>query len=85
MHQVQDPVYTSYAYTGCLLLKDYLQVFYSLDGARYNKEMEAFISRFKTENRSLLLYAPTIETLELIVNVRMRYYNEVLRLSALDN
>ena len=85
MHQDQDPVYTSYAWTGRLLLRDHLQVSYSLDGARGNTEMEAFISRFKNENRSLLLDAPTIETLERVVNVRMRYYNEVRRHSALDN
>jgi putative transposase len=85
MHQDQDPVYTSYAWTGRLLLRDHLQVSYSLDGARGNTEMEAFISRFKNENRSLLLDAPTIETLKRIVNVRMRYYNEVRRHSALDN
>jgi transposase InsO family protein len=47
--------------------------------------MEAFISRFKNENRSLLLDAPTIEALERVVTVRMRYYNEVRRHSALDN
>ena len=83
MHQ--DPVYTSYAWTGRLLLHDRLQVSYSLDGARGNTEMEAFISRFKNENRSLLLDAPTIEALERVVNVRMCYYNEVRRHSALDN
>lgn len=85
MHQDQDPVYTSYAWTGRLLLRDHLQVSYSLDGARGNTEMEAFISRFKNENRSLLLDAPTIEALERVVNVRMCYYNGVRRHSALDN
>ena len=85
MHHDQDPVYTSYAWTGRLLLRDHLQVSYSLDGARGNTEMEAFISRFKNENRSLLLDAPTIEALERVVNVRMRYYNEVRRHSALNN
>ena len=85
MHQDQDPVYISYAWTGSLLLRDHLQVSYSLDGARGNTEMEAFISRFKNENRSLLLDAPTIEALERIVNERMRYYNEVRRHSVLDN
>jgi putative transposase len=85
MHQDQDPVYTSYAWTGRLLLLDRLQVSYSLNGARGNTEMEAFISRFKTENRSLLLDAPTIEALKRVVKVRMRYYNEVRRHSALNN
>ena len=85
MHQDQDSVYTSYAWTGHLLLRDHLQVSYSLDGARGNTEMEAFISRFKNENRSLFLDAPTIEALERVVTVRMRYYNEVRRHSVLDN
>ena len=85
MHQDQDPVYTSYAWTGRLLLRDHLQISYSLDGARGNTEMEAFISRFKNENRSLLVDAPTIEALERVVTVRMRYYNEVRWHSALDN
>lgn len=85
MHHDQDPVYTSYAWTGRLLLGDQLQLSYSLDGARGNTEMESFISRFKNENRSLLLDAPTIEVLEQVVNVRMRYYNEVRRHSVLNN
>ena len=85
MHQDQDPVYTSYAWTGRLLLRDRLQISYSLDGARGNTKMEAFISRFKNENRSLLLDAPTIEVLERTVDVRMNYYNEIRRHSALDN
>ena len=87
MHHDQDPVYTSYAWTGRLLLRDCLQISYTLDGAegRGNTEMEAFISRFKNENRSLLLDAPTIEVLERIVNERMQYYNDVRRHSALDN
>ena len=85
MHQDQGSVYTSYAWTGRLLLNDHLQISYSLDGARGNTEMEAFISRFKNENRSLLLDAPTIEALKWVVNVRMRYYNEARRHSALGN
>ena len=85
MHQDQDSVYTSYAWTARLLLRDHLQISYSLDGARGNTEMESFISRFKNENRSLLFDAPTIEALERVVNVRMRYYNEVRRHSSLDN
>lgn len=85
MHHDQDPVYTSYAWTGRLLLRDQLQLSYTLDGAKDNTEMEAFISRFKNENRSLLLDAPTIEALEQVVNERMRYYNEVRRHSTIGN
>ncbi len=85
MHQDQDPVCTSYAWTGRLLLHDHLQVSYSPDGARGNTEMESFISRFKNENRSLLLDAATIEALKRVVNGRMRYDNEDRRHSALGN
>jgi putative transposase len=85
MHHDQDSAYTSYAWTGRLLLQDQLQISYTLDGAKDNPEMEAFISRFKNENRSLLLDAPTIEMLAKIVDVRLHYYNDVRRHSALDN
>jgi putative transposase len=85
MHQDQDPVYTSYDWTGRLLLCDHLQISYTLDGARGNTEMEAFFSRFKNENRSLLLDAPTVEALDKVVNERMRYYNDVRRHSVLNN
>jgi putative transposase len=85
MHHDQDSVYTSYAWTGRLLLRDYLRISYSLDGARGNTEMEAFISRFKNENRSLLLDAPTVEVLERIVDERMHYYNGICRHSVLAN
>lgn len=85
MHHDQDPVYTSYAWTSRLLLQDQLQISYTLDGAKDNPEMESFISRFKNENRSLLLDAPTIEMLIRVVNERMHYYNDVRRHSALNN
>ncbi len=85
MRHDQDPVYTSYDWSGRLLLRDQLQLSYSLDGARGNTEIEAFISRFKNENRSLLLDAPTMEALEQVVYEPMRYYNEVRRHSALQN
>ena len=62
-----------------------MQVSYSLDDAKGNIEMEAFISRFKNENRSLLLDALTIEALERVVTVRMRYCNEARRHSGLGN
>ena len=85
MHHDQDPVYTSYAWTGRLLLQDRLRISYALDGAKDNPEMESFNSRFKNENRSLLLDAPTVEILAKVVNERMDYYNDVRRHSALSN
>ena len=85
MHHDQDSVYTSYDWTGRLLLQDHLRISYTLDGAKHNPEMESFFSRFKNENRSLLLDAPTIEALAKVVAVRMHYYNDVRRHSVLDN
>lgn len=85
LHHDQDSVYTSYDWTGQLLLVDKVRLSYALDGAKDNPEMEAFFGRFKTENRSLFLDAPTIEALSHVVNVRMGYYNQVRRHSSLAN
>lgn len=83
VHHDQDTVYTSYAWTGQLLLEDQVQVSYSLDGAKGNTEMEAFFSRFKSENRSLLVEARTIEELRRAVADRMNYFNKERRHSRL--
>jgi len=85
VHQDQDPVFTSYAWTGQLLLRDEARISYALGGAKDNPEMEAFNSRFKTENRSLLLDAVDLTELIRLVSRRMRYYNRVRRHSALGN
>lgn len=75
VHQDQDPVFTSYRWVDQLLVKDRARVSYSLNGARGNTEMESFNSRFKTENRSLLLDTQTLKELEHMVGERMGYYN----------
>jgi len=75
LHHDQDPVYTGYQWTAQLLLKDHVRVSYALRGARDNPEMEAFNSRFKTENRSLLLDAQKLEELQLVGRERMEYHN----------
>jgi hypothetical protein len=80
-----DPVYTGHDRTGRLLLRDHLQIYWALDGARDNTDMEAFISGFKNENQSLRLDAPATEALEKVVNEQMRYCNEVRRHTVLDN
>ncbi|MGH2670587.1 MAG: DDE-type integrase/transposase/recombinase, partial [bacterium] len=71
VHHDQDPVFTGYAWTGQLLLKDQVRVSYALRGARDNPEMEAFNSRFKSENRSLFLDARTLASLRAVVAERM--------------
>ena len=75
VHHDQDPVFTGYGWTGQLLLEDHVRVSYALNGARDNPEMESFISRFKTENRSLLLDAQKLHELQSLVSERMGYHN----------
>jgi transposase InsO family protein len=75
IHHDQDPVFTSYAWTSQILLDDHARVSYAINGARDNTEMESFFSRFKTENRSLLLDAQTLNELIALVAERMHYYN----------
>ena len=83
LHHDQDPVFTSYRWTSQLLLKDQIRVSYALSGARDNPEMESFNSRFKTENRSLLLDAQTLEELQYVVREKMAYHNGVRRHSTI--
>ena len=85
VHHDQDPVFTSYGWTGQLLLRDEARISYALGGAKDNPEMESFNSRFKTENRSLLLDAVDLADLIRLVSRRMRYYNRVRRHSTLGN
>jgi len=82
-HHDQDPVFTGYAWTSRLLLEDHVRVSYALNGARDNPEMEAFNSRFKTENRSLFLDAQTLTQLVAVVGRRMNYYNHDRRHSSI--
>lgn len=83
VHHDQDPVYTSYRWTGQLLIEDEVRLSYALSGAKDNPYMEAFFSRFKTENRSLFLDAESIEELTQIVEERIIYYNTERRHSSL--
>ena len=85
VHQDRDPVFTSYAWTGTLLLKDKAKLSYALGGAQDNAAMESFFGRFKTENRSLILDAESLEDLRRVVDDRMRYYNDERRHSSIGN
>lgn len=78
VHHDQDPVFTGYGWTA-QLLDDQVRLSYALRGAQDNPEMEAFISRFKEENRSLLLDAQTLDELRAVVRDRMVYYNSERR------
>lgn len=79
LHRDRDPVYTGYGWTARLLLEDGGRLSYTLNGARDNPQMEAFISRFKAENRSLLLDAQDLAELAEVVDQRMWYYNSERR------
>jgi hypothetical protein len=46
IHHDQDPVFTSYARTHCLLIEDRCRISYALEGARDNPRMEGFFDRF---------------------------------------
>ncbi len=83
VHHDQDPVFTGYGWTSRLLLDDRVQLSYALNGARDNPQMEAFNSRFKTENRSLVNEAQTFEELVVLLADRFNYYNRERRHSAI--
>ena len=85
VHHDQDSVYTGYGWTGQLVLRDRVQLSYALDDCRDNTEMESFHSRFKSENRSLLVEAASFAELARIVGQRIAYYNRRRRHSALGN
>jgi transposase InsO family protein len=83
VHHDQDAVYTGYAWTGQLLLKDKVQLSYALDGAKDNPAMESFNSRFKAEGASLFLDAADLDQLEQVVAKQMTYHNTKRRHSSL--
>jgi transposase InsO family protein len=83
IHHDRDPVFTGYGWTAQLLLEDAVRLSYTLNGVKDNPEMEAFISRFKAENRSLLLDAQDLSELAEVVDQRMWYYNSERRHSSI--
>lgn len=83
VHHDQDPVLTSFAWTSQLLPRDRVRISYALNGDRDNPQMESFIGRFKTQNRSLLLDAQTLEGLQAAVAETMDYYNNRRRHSTI--
>jgi len=83
VHHDQDSVYVGYCWTGQLLLRDQVRISYTLNGAKDNPEMEAFFSRFKTENRSLFLGAKNSRELSQVIGERIGYYNGERRHSSL--
>ena len=85
LHQDQDSVYTSYDWTGQLLLEDQAKLSYALAGAKDNPHMESFFSRFKAEGHSLILQAGTMDELQAVIEQRVRFYNQVRYHSSLGD
>ena len=83
VHHDQDPVFVGYGWTSRVLLDDGVRISYSLKGAQGNPEMEAFLSRFKTENQGLLLDCETLDELTGVVAARIEYYNRDRRHSTI--
>ncbi len=74
-----------YGWTGQLLVRDHVRLSYALHGCRDNPEMESFHGRFKSENRSLFLDAPTLTDLRRLVAQRITYDTGRRRHSSLGN
>lgn len=85
LHHDQDSVYTSYDWTGQLLLKDRIRLSFALAGAKDNPQMESFFSRFKDEGHSEFLDAKTLAELEEVVARRIEFYNRERYHSSLGN
>lgn len=85
IHHDQDGVYTGHRWLYEVVVNSKARISYSEDGAKGNVHMEAFIGRFKDENRLILWEQDDIEELEKLVNKRIRYYNFIRRHSALGN
>ncbi|MDZ7586130.1 MAG: IS3 family transposase [Patescibacteria group bacterium] len=85
IHHDQDPVYTGYDWIHRVLLTNQAQISYALRGAKDNPEIESFHSRFKPENKSLLLDCQTLGELTAVVNERLIYYNTQRRHSSIGN
>lgn len=84
LHHDQDPVYTSYRWTGQLLRKDKARLSFALQGAKDNPAMESFNGRFKAEAHSLFLEATDLAQLRKVIDQRIHYYNGQRRHSSLN-
>jgi len=85
VHTDQDSVFKSYDWLRTVITEDWCVVSYSEDGARENPWIESVWSRFKDDNYSLLIEAPTLEEVIRIVDDRMGYYHERRRHSGTGN
>lgn len=84
IHHDQDGVFIGHMWLYQVVVKDKIQISYSLDGAKGNVYMESFNGRFKEENRLLFWEQEDLESLRKVVKSRIGYYNHVRRHSVLD-
>jgi len=84
IHHDQDGVFIGHRWLNQVMVKDKMQISFSLDGAKGNVYIESFNGRFKEENRLLFWEQEDLESLRKVVKSRMRYYNQVRKHSALD-
>lgn len=85
VHSDQDSVYTSHDYLSKLLVDDHVRISFSERGCRDNPWIESFWGRMKTEIRSEILEAATLEELIAVIERRIDYYNQRRRHSAIGN
>jgi putative transposase len=85
IHHDQDSVYISHRWLYEIAIKCNARVSYSENGAKENVHMESFNGRFKSENRLLFWEQDDFESLEKVVNDKIRYYNRIRRHSSLGN
>jgi len=85
VHQDLDSVYTSYAWTRRLLIKDEVRLSYSENGANDNPWIESLWARLKTEIESKIIEALTLEQLKEVINEHFEYYNDERRHSSIGN
>lgn len=85
IHHDQDGVYLGYGWLHRVMVQGKARVSYSENGARGNVQMESFNGRFKEENRLLFWEQEDFQSLQAVVDERIRYYNRVRRHSALGN
>jgi transposase InsO family protein len=85
VHHDRDGVYLGHGWLYELAVWDKVRVSYSETGAKGNVHMEAFNSRFKTENRLLIWEQEDLVSLKKVVAQRIRYYNHLRRHSAPGN
>jgi len=85
IHHDQDGVYLGHRWVHEIIVNSKSRISYSEEGAKENVHMESFNGRFKQENRDLFWDQDDLESLKKVVAERIRYYNFVLKHSALGN